>query len=94
MGRVVLVVVDPAQNNGSDVAPALVTAVFGGRYEHHDGLGERETVNVRVLCDSSETLWLTSIQLFEQRPDKDAWAASHPHWESGYCAIAFWPPRT
>jgi len=93
IGRVVHVLVDPSKNNGSDVAPAIVTREWGKPYEHADGLGERQTINVRVLCDGPSTLWCTSIQLFDERPDAEALAAAHPHQPTGYEAIAFWPPR-
>jgi hypothetical protein len=92
-GRIVHVLVDPSMNNGSDVAPALVTREWGAPYEHADGLGERQTINVRVLCDSQNTLWLTSIQLFDERPDAEALATARPHNTTGYEAVAFWPPR-
>lgn len=93
IGRVVHVLVEPSKNNGHDVAPALVTAVFSEPYETNDGLGEAQTINVRVLCDSQNTLWLTSIQLFDERPDKEALASARPHNPNGYEAVAFWPPR-
>ena len=93
VSRLVHVLIDPTKNNGSDVAPAMVVREWGKPYEHEDGLGERQTVNVRVLCDSQNTLWLTSIQLFDERPDKETLAQARPHHPTGHEAVAFWPPR-
>lgn len=50
VGDVVLVPVDPAQNNGSRVAPAVITRVWN-----------KTTVNVRVLLDSDAIQWRTSL---------------------------------
>lgn len=90
IGRIVHVLVDPIQNNGSDIAAAVIVRSWGEPYEH-DGY-ERQTVNVRVLGDSAETLWLTSIALYNERP-----AAEHleknSHNPKGYRSVAFWPPR-
>lgn len=58
VGRVVQVLVDPAQNNGSDVAPAIITRVWNDRM-----------INVKVLLDAKDNLWQTSIQLHDDRPD-------------------------
>lgn len=57
IGCIVLVPIQPDSNNGSDVAPAIITRVWD---EHplHGWL-----VNVRVLCDGEATLWLTSVSL-------------------------------
>ena len=52
LGRIVLAPVDPAQNNGADVAPAVITRVWSD-----------EIVNVRVLLDSDAVLWKTSVAL-------------------------------
>lgn len=99
IGRIVHVIVDPASNNGSDVAPAIVVRVWGEPYGEDaptaakDGLGERQTVNVRVLLDQRETPWLTSISLFDERPDAAALAAARPYHPTGHNAVAFWPPR-
>lgn len=53
VGRIVLVLVDPAINNGADVAPGIITRVWSDT-----------CVNVRVLLDGEDTLWKTSIALF------------------------------
>lgn len=94
IGRIVHVLLDPAQNNGSEIAPAIVTQVWGDPFflsPFNDT--ERQTINVRVLGDGAETLWLTSIALFDERPDAEALAAASPHNPKGYRAVAFWPPR-
>lgn len=58
VGRIVHAIVDPAMNNGSDVAPAIVTRVWS------DTL-----VNVKVILDSAGAdLCQTSVALFEERP--------------------------
>ena len=93
IGRIVHVLVDPAQNNGSDVAPALVVRVWGEPHGGTDGLERRQSVNVRVLGDNAESMWLTSIELFDTRPRAEALAAAKPHNPQGYRAVAFWPPR-
>lgn len=50
VGDVVLVPVDPAENNGSGEAPALITRVWNA-----------STVNVRVLHDGDAVTWRTSV---------------------------------
>lgn len=60
LGRVVLVLVNPVTNGGSDVAPATVVRVGP---EHADG---SRTVNVKVDLDASTTAkWMTSVRLFD-----------------------------
>lgn len=95
IGHIVHVLLDPAQNNGSDVAPALIARIWGEPYflaPLNDV--ERQTVNVRVLGDSAETLWLTSIALFDVRPTNEQLAALSGFNPKGYRAVAFWPKRT
>ncbi|MFJ2392847.1 hypothetical protein ACIOTI_08875 [Streptomyces sp. NPDC087843] len=50
IGDVVLVPVDPAENNGAAEAPAVVTRVWSAT-----------TVNVRVLHDGRDLPWRTSL---------------------------------
>lgn len=57
IGRIVHVLVDPAQNNGNDVAPAIITRVWTDRM-----------VNVKVLTDGPHDLWQTSLDLLDVRP--------------------------
>ncbi len=71
-GRIVFVLVPPETNNGDDYAPAMITRVWS------DTL-----VNVRVLCDSMNVEWKTSVYL---APDEDSARAHGNH-------VAFWPPR-
>lgn len=94
IGRIVHVLIDPAQNNGCDVATAFVTRVWGDPYTNPSfDEAERQTINVRVLGDSAETLWLTSIVLFDERPTAEQLAAFSEHNPNGYRMFAFWPPR-
>lgn len=65
LGRIVLADVDPAQNNGSETAPAVITRVWN---DLPDG---RWIVNVRVLVDSDAVpLFLSSVYLHAQEPDE------------------------
>lgn len=91
LGRIVHILVDPSTNNGSDVAPALIVREWGKPYEQNGT--ERQTVNVRVLGDSAETLWLTSIALFQDRPTDEYLEAWNKYNPKGYSTVAFWPPR-
>lgn len=81
VGRIVHVVVDPRQNNGSDVAPAIVTRVWND-----------EMVNVRVLLDGPDVLWQTSIKLVDERPEDDDESVGRD--TNGVQRVAFWPPRS
>lgn len=90
IGRVVLALVDPATNNGSDVAPAIITRVFSDTI-----------VNVRVLLDGPDVPWKTSISLHDDRDAVDAAKAQReaeladrggPHAPIVMHA-AYWPPR-
>lgn len=89
IGRIVLATVDPRSNNGSDVAPAVITRVFGD-----------DLVNVRVLLDGSDAPWKTSIRLHE---DRETLEAAAEKWRADLGAVgndvnlvfhaAYWPPR-
>jgi len=88
VGRVVLAGGVPATgNNGSDVAPAVITRAWSG------GL-----VNVRVLCDSHDVLWWTSVPLFDT---VEQFSAAQSEWAQQMGAAAagnqfhgvYWPPR-
>lgn len=77
-GRIVLTHVDPTMNNGSNIAPAIITRVFG---EHPDG---GWVVNLRVFCDASTMpLSATSVRLFDD-PTVPGADVGHSAW---------WPPR-
>ena len=77
--RMVIVGVDPVNNNGADVAPAVITRVWNQR---EDGAW---TINVKVLNDSPVTEWKTSVVLF----DTEEQARQY-----GITGACFWPPRS
>lgn len=58
VGRIVLVPMNPADNNGADRAPAVITRVWNER-----------TINVRVLGDSHAVDWRTSLGYVESLDD-------------------------
>lgn len=102
IGRVVHVLVDPKINNGSDVAPAMITRVWSD-----------ECVNLRVLHDGPPVApsgvyrqdWLTSWRLFESREALEAHRDEHQAAVDADATAngteprivelfgAFWPPR-
>ena len=66
VGRVVLVRLPESQvatNNHSPIAPGVITRVFLRQ-------GDSAKVNVKVLNDSSESTWLTSVP-FTDTPTGD-----------------------
>lgn len=76
----------PATNNGSDVAPAIITNVF-----------TNDCVNVRVFLDSTAVpAWRTSVPLYE---DREALEAGRVKWaelvgaDPSHYVAAYWPPR-
>jgi hypothetical protein len=99
VGRIVLVIVDPDTNNGSEIAPAIITRVWSGN-------DERATVNYRILGEgpASEDDWKSSAQLFANEQaaraamvkafqDGAAQGYAPPH--NGRTGMfAFWPPRS
>lgn len=93
IGHIVHVLVDPAQNNGSDIAPGIVTRVWGDPYTPGTAALERQTVNVKVLLDQNQDLWLTSIWVFDDRPTAEQLEMLNQQNPKGYRAVAFWPPR-
>ncbi|MFJ9374445.1 hypothetical protein [Streptomyces sp. NPDC101455] len=84
IGRIVHITMDPAWNNGADVAPAIITRVWNDA-----------CVNLRVLADSQNVEWKTSVPLFESRDALEA------HFDSVAASVpgaprpsgAFWPER-
>lgn len=50
LGRIVLVPVAPDGNNGSGIAPAIITRVWNDTM-----------INVRILVDGPDVPWLTSL---------------------------------
>jgi hypothetical protein len=87
VGRVVLALVDRKSNNGSDVAPAVITRVWN-EYEHN---GEsRWLVNYRITGDNTDVpVWKTSAQLFADEAAARAFLADG----TANGMQAFWPPR-
>jgi hypothetical protein len=76
LGRIVLVPMNPAMNNGATEAPAIVTRVWSDT-----------SVNVRVLADSAELEWRTSVKLVDELPEYEA-DDSPPNMH-----VWCWPPR-
>lgn len=70
VGGIVLVPLAPEWNNGAKIAPAIITRVWSDT-----------CVNVRVLADSENTLWRTSLTYVEALDDD-----SLP-------SLWTWPPR-
>lgn len=82
LGRIVHVFVDPARNNGADVAPAMITRVWN-----------EEGVNIRVMLDGPDTPWLTSVQVCDDRESAEKVTAYRVADDGRrYPAAAFWPP--
>jgi hypothetical protein len=85
VGRIVHVLVNPAHNNGSDVAPAIITRAWSDN-----------CVNVRVLYDGPPVLegrqdWLTSVTLHESREALETFLGER---YGDYLPLgAFWAPR-
>ena len=75
VGRIVLTYVDPTMNGGQYFAPAIITKV------HSDTM-----VNLRVFCDGSSTLHLTSVLLTGTQED----AGQVQRVQGSAC---WWPPR-
>jgi hypothetical protein len=86
IGRIVHVSMNPAENNGADAAPAVITRVWSDT-----------CVNVRVLADSHAVDWRTSVTLWET---PEALKTHHEKLisqgvvaEGSRPSGAFWPPR-
>jgi hypothetical protein len=60
IGRIVHVLIEPAINNGTDVAAAVITRVWSD-----------DMVNVTVLPDCGQPLYKSSIPLCANRADAD-----------------------
>ena len=76
--RMVMCGADVEVNNGADVAPAVITRVWGERP------GGGWSVNVKVLNDGLSCEWKTSRILFETEEEARAY---------GIAGSCFWPPR-
>lgn len=68
VGEQVFVVLDPETNNWGDIAPAWVVRADNAPLTDNQGRA-CQTVNVRVLADGPDAPWLTSVSLYEDRPD-------------------------
>jgi hypothetical protein len=86
VGRIVHIAMDPAANNGGDIAPAVITRVWSDT-----------CVNLRVLIDGPNVDWRTSVTLWESREALDAHhaqlVADGIVVEGSRPVGAFWPER-
>jgi hypothetical protein len=82
LGRIVHVFVDPARNNGGDIAPAMITRVW-----------KDQGVNLKVVLDGPEEYWLTSVALYDDRESAEQ-VTTYRICKDGrrIPAAAFWPP--
>ena len=83
LGRMVHVFVDPARNNGADVAPAVITRVWSD-----------ESINLKVLLDSpDDVIWFPSVTLCNDRESAEQVKSFRiTNHGSRFPAAAFWPP--
>ena len=87
IGRIVHVLVNPAVNNGTDVAPAMITRVFGS------GPSGQPVVNLRVWRDQqpADYDWATSRYLWA---DEGAARLAQGDAVLSHVGLhAFWPSR-
>jgi hypothetical protein len=86
LGQKIIVTADPARNNGATEAPAIITRVWS------DTL-----INARVILDSNEIDWVTSVTLYATPEDLAAARARRdlemPHAAGSPFVGAYWPPR-
>ena len=67
--RFVIALVDPATNNGSDLAPAVITRAWGP-----------SMVNVKVLNDGPDNEWKTSVSLHDTEDEARATGGHSVFW--------------
>lgn len=86
LGAVVLVTVDPGENNGSDTAAATIVRVWSDTI-----------VNLKVHLDSTgehPSSWLTSVKLHPTRADVEASGDISKGFDGPDRPFgAYWPPR-
>jgi hypothetical protein len=87
VGRIVLTLVDPKTNNGSDVAPAVITRAWN---ETQVNGVPCWVVNYRIIGDNSAAPeWKTSAYLYEdEAAARESIGDATPNGMR-----AFWPPR-
>lgn len=65
VGKIVHAIVDPAENNGSDIAPAIITRLWSPLEAGADSSGEGAwCVSYRILYDGDQVGWASSAYLF------------------------------
>jgi hypothetical protein len=84
IGRILIAAgVPKVGNNGSDVAPAVVTHVWP------------DYVNARVLLDGHEVAWWTSVPVYGDKAAYDdaagTWTEKYP--DGGSLKALYWPTR-
>lgn len=85
IGRVVIAAgVPKAGNNGSDVAPAIVTRVMPGDY-----------VNARLLLDGPDVAWWTSRKVYDNEAAYQVAATEYTenYPDAGPLQALYWPTR-
>ena len=87
VGEPVFVLLDPDQNNGSAVAPAWVVSAWGEPYTVTGR--QAQSVNVRVVMDGPDVLWITSIKMFDERPTPEELAALDARNPNGYRTVCW-----
>jgi hypothetical protein len=78
LGRILLVIGTPANGNGADIAPAVVTRVWSD-----------EMVNVTVFPDCGAPVPATSVRIVADEEAARAVNDGAPYPQT----LAFWPPR-
>lgn len=63
IGDDVLVIVNPATNNGESIAAGKITKV-------HEGTEDETKVNVRVFLDTGADRRFTDVTLVDEKPEK------------------------
>lgn len=80
IGRVILVRMDQKENNGADVAPAIITRVWS------ECADSSWTINAKILADHEMNIWRTSLSLFSDQATADRERPNGVH-------VGWWPPR-